>query len=314
MPRKSNDVQAWLREGPSLEELQAAYPDEWAAVRGDVTDLVSRGDLDQLKAYVAAVARPSPPQESGSRGRSDADRLRAEVRRHMMAAAIKRVCFSLSTGVSEGRVRFNLLNGWVAQKLLFARGLERKPVSLSWFRMLWPLLWQRRFLMPLVGPKGIYCFYTKELIDSLADLIGDRACLEIAAGDGTLSRFLADRGVEVTATDDYSWNHAVQFQPRVLRQDAKTALRRHQPAVVICSWPPAGNPFERFVFTTRSVELYIVISTRHEFGAGNWQAYRQQMQFDFVQDEALSRLVLPPEIDPAVYVFRRRSPEPTDRR
>ncbi len=307
MARKS-DVLAWLRQGPSLEELQAAYPDDWDGVRGDVTNLVSRGDVDQLKAYVAAVSRPEDTREDRRRGpRSDEERIRAEVRRHMMAAAIKRVCFSVSTGVSEGRVRFNLVNGSVAQKLLFARDLERKPVSMAWFRLLWPLLWQRRFLMPLVGPKGIYCFYSAELIDALAEMIGDRQCLEIAAGDGTLSRFLADRGVQITATDDYSWNHAVQYPPAVLRQDAKTALRRHQPQVVVCSWPPAGNPFERFVFTTRSVQLYVVISTRHEFGAGNWQAYRQQTEFDFAEDERLSRLVLPPETDPAVYVFRRKS-------
>ncbi len=61
------DVQAWLRQGPSLEELQAAYPEEWAAVRGDITDLVSRGDLDQLKAYVAAVsALPTPTRTCGA--------------------------------------------------------------------------------------------------------------------------------------------------------------------------------------------------------------------------------------------------------
>ena len=53
------------------------------------------------------------------------------------------------------------LNGFVAQRLLFARGLERKPVSMRRFRLIWPLLWQRRRLMPLVQPKGIYCFYSR---------------------------------------------------------------------------------------------------------------------------------------------------------
>jgi hypothetical protein len=73
------------------------------------------------------------------------------------------------------------------------------------FRLVWPLLWQRRFLMPLVGPKGIYCFYSKPLIRKLADMIGDRRTLELAAGDGTLARFLIGSGVNITATDDYSW-------------------------------------------------------------------------------------------------------------
>ena len=50
----------------------------------------------------------------------------------------------------------------------------------------------------------------------------------------------------------------------------------------------------------------MVIGTRHEFGAGDWTAYRRQQTFDMVLDEDLSSLVLPPELDPAVLVFRRR--------
>jgi hypothetical protein len=167
--------------------------------------------------------------------------------------------------------------------------------------------------MTLVGPQGIYCFYSRELVSRLAELIGDRRCLEIAAGDGCLSRFLAERGVEIVATDDHSWSDRVRYPETVIRQDARTALRVHQPQVVICSWPPAGNPFEREVFRTRSVELYIVITSRHDWAAGNWNAYRHQRDFDFCDDPALSRLVLPPELDSAVLIFRRlhgQSPRP----
>ena len=59
--------------------------------------------------------------------------------------------------------------------------------------------------MPLVEPRGIYCFYSGALVARLAALIGARSCVEIAAGDGTLSRFLRDAGVDVVATDDASW-------------------------------------------------------------------------------------------------------------
>jgi hypothetical protein len=159
--------------------------------------------------------------------------------------------------------------------------------------------------MPLVEPKGIYCFYSDALIDRLAALIGDRPCLEIGAGDGTLSRFLDAAGVPVTATDDHSWRKSVTYPAEVLHVDARTALRDHRPAVVLCSWPPAGNPFERAVFVTPSVELYVVISSRHEFASGNWIDYRRQTAFAFAEDPDLSRLVLPPELESAVYVFRR---------
>ncbi len=198
----------------------------------------------------------------------------------MAVEAVRGEWMAAAAGVRGGRIRFGLLNGFVAQRLLFAHGLERKPVSMRRFKLVWPLLWQRRRLLPLVQPKGIYCFYSAQLIDRLATLIGDRPCLEIAAGDGTLSRFLRERGVPVTATDDHSWKHAVTFPADVIRQDAREALRAHSPAVVICSWPPAGNRFEQHVFRTRSVELYIVISSRHTFASGSWDDYRSQTGFD----------------------------------
>ena len=55
---------------------------------------------------------------------------------------------------------------------------------------------------------------------------------------------------------------------------------------------------------------YIVIASRSEFAAGAWSAYREQTAFAFREDPALSRLVLPPEIESAVYVFERRDTAP----
>jgi hypothetical protein len=187
----------------------------------------------------------------------------------------------------------------------FGRGLSRRPVPMAAFRLFWPLVTQKRLLMPLVQPKGIYCFYSRELVRGIAALVGDRPALEIAAGDGTLARFLRTAGVPVTATDDGSWGSVITYPADVVRQGAREALRAHAPAVVLCSWPPAGNPFERHVFATRSVELYVMIGSRHEFAAGDWRAYRSQTAFTWAEEPALSRLVLPPELDAAVYVFRR---------
>jgi hypothetical protein len=296
--RRQQEVRAWLERQPPLAELQEAYPAEWTVVQRELAEIVPRGDLEALKAYVRRLAAP-PPAVRGL----DAS-LAQEIRRQMAAAALKQLSLSAATGVHEGRVRFNLVNGWVLQRLLFEDGLRRKPVSMPWFRALWPLLWQRRRLMPLVGPKGIYCFYSKPLIRRLAAMIGDRRTLEIAAGDGTLSRFLADAGVDITPTDDHSWRD-VTFPDSVVRQDAREAVRTRSPQVVLCSWPPAGNGFEREVFRAASVELYVVIGSRHQFAAGAWEAYEQQTAFEFAEEPSLSRLVLPPELDAAVYVFRR---------
>jgi hypothetical protein len=301
--RRPQEVRAWLARQPSLAELQEAYPAEWSVVQRELAEIVPRGNLEELKTYVRRLAA-APPAARGRAVRGLDAGLAQEIRRQMAAAAIKQLSLSAATGVHKGRVRFNFVNGWVMQRLLFENGLRRKPVSLWWFRALWPLLWQRRYLMPLVGPRGIYCFYSRPLVRRLAEMIGDRHALEIAAGDGTLSRFLTGAGVDITPTDDHSWRD-VTFPDRVIRQDAREAVRTRAPQVVICSWPPAGNDFERDVFRTASVELYILIGSRHEFAAGAWEVYEEQTAFEFAEEPSLSRLVLPPELDAAVYVFRR---------
>jgi hypothetical protein len=306
-PRRSHhDVRAWLQREPPLAELREAYPAEWEIVEAELSEAASRGPV-ALATYAAELSAPLP-LIAGHAHAQEAAVLSGQIRRAMAEAALSTLCLAAATGITTGRVRFNLINGYVAQRLLFAHDLERKPVSLFWFRLLWPLLWQRRLLMPLVQPKGIYCFYSRTLIRELAALIGDRPSLEVAAGDGTLSRFLADEGVQITATDDYSWQHRVRYAETVLRQDAQTALHAHKPEVVICSWPPAGNAFERAVFAMDSVQLYVVVNSGSEFGSGNRVDYRLQTDFDFIEDPALGRLVLPPQLESVVHIFRRKAP------
>lgn len=94
---------------------------------------------------------------------------------------------------------------------------------------------------------------------------------EIAAGDGTLSRFLTDAGVAIAATDDFSWDHAVRCGEDVQRLDARKSLRLHAPTVVVCSWPPLGN--------TSSIR----------------------------EEPSLSRLIPPGDVDGAVHLFRRQA-------
>jgi hypothetical protein len=288
--------------------MREAFPHEWEQVDGELHAVVDTGDPAALKAYVAGLAKPAPtPRGRGGRPtRSGLDAaVAAQIRRAMAAEAIRNLGVRAATGVAKGRVRFNLFNGWVAQRLLFDHGLVRKPVSITRFRLLWPLLWQRRRLMPLVEPQGIYCFYTRQLVRELAAMIDGRPALEVAAGDGTLSRFLRDAGVEITATDDHSWS-AVSFPAEVEKLGAVEALRRYEPEVVICSWPPAGNDFEAAILAAPSVQLYVVIGSAHELGAGNPKAYASQGLFEARLDESLSKLVVPPDLNSVVRVFERR--------
>ena len=294
-------VWRWLKTTPPLNDLCERYPDEWAAVRRAISDAYER-----RKSGEPPPSLPNPRRRKTKAGGALDPALSQFIRHRMTQLAVKNYGLIAASGVKEGVIRFNWLNGTLVNRLLFARDLVRKPASLFWFRLLWPLVWQRKRLMLLAEPEGIYCFYSRRLIEKLAALIGDRSCLEIAAGDGTLTRFLKDRGVRITASDNASWTHAVTFPESVVKRDAKDALKVYAPEVVICSWPPAGNDFEARVFKTRSVRMYIVIGSRLEFATGNWTEYNRQSTFSVEEDAALGRLVLPPELGSAVTIFRRK--------
>lgn len=294
----------WLDSDPSLDDLCERFPAEWKVVESQVSTVARDGGQSELATLAERASKPIDLRTTAQRGRRTEDLVHDEVRRRMTVAMVREIYVGMSTGAT-GTVRLNRFNGRLLQRTLFEHGLVRKPVTLKSFHKAWRLAWQRRRLMALVQPKGIYCFYSAELIDELVSLIGERSALEIGAGDGTLSRFVLDAGGSIVATDDHSWTHAIEFPDFVRKQDAGKALRSHQPQVVICSWPPLKNRFERDIFTTRTVETYLLITSRNEFEAGNWDLYDRQTNFEMVERPDLGRLVLPPEIDPVVIEFRR---------
>lgn len=300
-------VLAWLQRRPSSEALKNAFPNEWEAMEKELAACIA----DRNPARLNRLLHPDNSFSLIGRSHSSkAAKVRLSqmaIRQRMAALAIQRYSLSVATGKKTGSVRFNLINGYVAQHLLFKRGFERKPVSLFWFRLLWPLVWQKRLLMPLVEHKGIYCFYSRRFMLRLRDLIGQRRCLEVGAGDGTLTRFLNEFGVPVTATDDYSWSDKISYPQSVIHMDACTALSHFAPQVVLCAWPPAGNTFEKSIFTTQTVEMYIVIVSGHRFASGNWEAYETQQNFTLEFHLDLGRLLLPPELGSNVLVFSRKS-------
>ncbi len=301
-------------EAATLEELQARHPDTWQEVGAALVRATEDGP-DALAAFARQARDAAAPwrlrvEKSHGHPEVMAAALPRLAAARMARLAVERTLLAAATGQAAGTVRLGRWSGTLIQALFFGRGLERRPVPMRAFRLAWPLVTQKRLLMPLVQPRGIYCFYSLELVKALAALVGARPAVEIAAGDGTLSRFLRARGVTVTSTDDQSWSHAVTYPADVERLDAAAALSRHAPRAVLCSFPPPGNAFERKVFTTPSVELYLVVTTRHRFAAGDWDAYAAQDRFEWAEDPALSRLVLPPELDPAVLVFRRKGLAP----
>ena len=301
---------ARLAAHPSFSELVEACPAEWQAVRSELEGVFSRRDPAELKAWIGKASlrqQANPHFLSGERdGRAYAEFVSQQERQRLTELALRQYAFSSATGVGQGKVRLNLWNGLIAQRLLFERDLIRKPVAMRRFKWTWPLITQKHYLMPLVEKRGIYCFYSRELIAGLAKAIGARSCVEIAAGDGTLSRFLRQQGVEITASDDFSWRKVVDYPDDVMQLDASAAIARYQPEVVLCSWPPAGNHFEKQLFRQRCVQSYIVIGSHSRFITGNWHDYQTQTLFELKERRDLSLQVLPPELRAGVWVFNRK--------
>jgi hypothetical protein len=308
--RSTKNELAWLRGDPSLHDLMERYPAEWQVAGRELAAVMEDGRTQKLneysfKAKIDLDVWKERIQKSRGNSTVIESALPHLIRSRMALLALDKCYLAAATGKASGKIRFNLVNGFIIQKLLFSRRLTRKMASLAWFRFWWRWVTQKRLLMPLVQRRGIYCFYTRTLIARLAALIGDRFCLEIGAGDGTLARFLGEHGVRVRATDDHSWSHAVEYPATVEMLDAKHALGKYQPQVAICSWPPPKNSFERHVFATRSVEMYVVIGSRYHFASGNWEDYAAQSTFKWSEDRRLSACVLPPELESSVLIFHR---------
>jgi hypothetical protein len=299
-------------ESASLEDLIEEYPEEWETVGKALVDATATNRPEAIEAFVREAREAAAPYRqrvasSGKNPRVLVTALPYLARSRMAFLAAQHAIRTAALSASGSRGRFGLWSGFLVQKLFFARGLTRKPVSMHSFRWLWPLVTQKRLLMPLVQPRGMYAFYSRELVLSLAQLIGDRSTIEIAAGDGCLSEFLKWAGTEIRATDNHNWSQNIHYPESVENLDAAAALERYHPKAVLCSFPPPKNSFESAVFKTPSVEIYLVVTTRHRFAAGDWQAYENQTDFNMTADPVLSQLVLPPEIDPCVLVFRRKA-------
>ncbi|THG31041.1 hypothetical protein [Naasia lichenicola] len=292
----------WLESSPSLDELCERFPSDWNVV-ADKLDAVKGKGTQGLHEVIGQYSTPA--RQSRDRQLPQAARMSQLVQRRMVLISLRSVSDRRESGVQEGAIRFGLIYGFLLQRTLFKKDLERKPVHLGRFGLVWRLSKQRNRLMPLVRPQGIYCFYSRTLIKNIVRIIDGRDAVEIAAGDGTLTGFLNEEGASVIATDDFSWSGSVSYPESVQKFDARAALQKLAPRVAICSWPPAGNPFEKSVFVAPSVETYIVITSTDEREASNWATYREQTDFELDDSTALDTLVFPPGRN-RVLVFRRR--------
>jgi len=101
---------------------------------------------------------------------------------------------------------------------------------------------------------NIFQLWNKEYIETVSEailnLVGEDLVLEVAAGDGMLSHWLREYGVNIKATDNMSWHQQndahddrkrrfhrpTQIHSEVEELDGISAIRKYNPRMVIASW------------------------------------------------------------------------------
>lgn len=141
----------------------------------------------------------------------------------------------------------------------------------------------------------IYLVPTRRWLRVLAEAIratGARRVVEVAAGDGFLARSLGAIApdLEITATDSGAWERprarmnaaerkrfakanlaGVALGEGVLRLEAREAVRRLKPDLVLCSWLPPGPLLDRIIRSPVRHVLEIGAAGGVTAGAWSWR-------------------------------------------
>ena len=315
MPQPSIDqMLKALDDAMPLERMMVAFPVEWRAVDDVLNRLFATGDPSAINAFMTKTRAEMDLWQEKIRDHPHQSALLAEGLSHLLQGRMAFESLNIrlhallggkDSRPGAGLSRYNL---FFARKLLRLPAVRRLPPPGFWMRFCWRFVTQKGGLLSLLEQSGIYAIFTVEFVVALARIMrGSGTLLEVGAGDGTLSKFLKREGLDIVATDDYSWTHKIRYGEGVLKMGASEALSQFAPSCVVCSWPPPGNDFEKIIFATRSVMTYIVIGSRHPFATSNRDAYIEAAGLFERQDAPhLARALFPPELDHEVLIFRRK--------
>ncbi|RZJ39997.1 MAG: hypothetical protein EON87_18935, partial [Brevundimonas sp.] len=187
----------WLAGRPSLEQMRSRCPEDWSIVERDLAEALERKSaeaLDRLLLRGVAGERTGKTKRSAA-GRAPLHATRQLVRKRMTLLALEKVSIGAASGAGANEMRYGRRTRILTSLLFRDRRGDRKAVSSRLFRCLWPLVPEKARFLLAAQTRGSYCFFSDRLIGELKHLIGGRKAIEIAAGDGTLSRLLQDRGV-----------------------------------------------------------------------------------------------------------------------
>jgi hypothetical protein len=139
--------------------------------------------------------------------------------------------------------------------------------------------------------QNIFQLWTKEYIENLSKiirkLIKDHLVLEVCAGDGSLSNWLRQYGVNIIATDNFSWGKRGKLMRgrrkpiiaifEVKDLDALKAIDHYKPSLVIASWIPYGDNLDIEILK-KKVAYFILIGEGKHGCTGTvefWEKYKK---------------------------------------
>lgn len=98
-----------------------------------------------------------------------------------------------------------------------------------------------------------YTAVTRAFIDNLAMFLQDKRCLEIMAGQGCLSYFLQEEGINIHPTDNASWElDTAKYWTDIEIIDCLDAIRKYGKDIdyIIIGWTPPNDDIINKVFDT----------------------------------------------------------------
>lgn len=297
--------------GFGLQELSSVEPEIWSDVMRGLREVVEQKQFDRLAAMAnhaqSQIAQVLATTDDASAKSSQA-RL-TFIRAKMTVLAIEQ--FIAAFFGSDSRPSFK--DRFVMSRLLLP-ALERGHLlTQRTFDRRWSWVSQGTCAASMIQKAGFWSIPTTELCLAIKNYTKDKDLLEVGAGRGLFVSGLRQCEVAVLGIDDHSWDQAASpihsAQPHLRRLQARDALRQMKPKAVLSVWAPPGNIFEREIFATDSVEIYLAIVSKHRFASGNWADYQsatsQTGRFKCVTSEPLNNLLRPLEAEQQLLVFRR---------
>jgi len=112
-----------------------------------------------------------------------------------------------------------------------------------------------------------FTLISNDWIKPLSQWIGDRKCLEVMAGTGSLSFALQQQGIDIIATDDFSWegssnwNDNNNYWTEIEHIDAIKAVEKYGKDIdiIIISWPYMDDTAHRILQSMRKVNLNCIM-------------------------------------------------------